>query len=184
MSCLSTDRRYQPTRAYQSNDNVMTPPRLATALVATLRPSGTILEPCAGTGNFVAALTPFGTVLTCERDRGQNFFAWTDRVDWIFTNPPWSQFRAFLTHALEVADHVAFLVTINHMFTRARRASMRRAGFGLERVIEFDSPCEWPQTGFQLGMVLLSRGYQGACHVEQMLYESSKAEPPGFVNGR
>ena len=45
---------------------------------------------------------------------------------------------------------------------------VRRAGFGLERIIEFDAPREWPSTGFQLGMVLLTRGYLGACTVEPL----------------
>jgi tRNA G10 N-methylase Trm11 len=77
-----TSLRSQPTRAYVSNDNVMTPPALARALVAAIRPKETILEPCAGTGNFVRALKPYGRVLSCEIERGQNFFEWTQRVNW------------------------------------------------------------------------------------------------------
>ena len=41
-------------------------------------------------------------------------------MDWIITNPPWSQIRRFLQHALSLADHVVFLFTINHLWTRAR----------------------------------------------------------------
>jgi hypothetical protein len=73
----------------------MTPPRLAETLVQRLQPSGTMLEPCAGSGAFVRALRPFGRVLSCEIDHGSDFLEWTQRVDWIITNPPWSQFRAF-----------------------------------------------------------------------------------------
>jgi hypothetical protein len=65
----------------------MTPPALARALVRALQPSGTILEPCAGTGNFVKALRPYGQVSSCEIDRGADFLAWTEHVDWIVTNP-------------------------------------------------------------------------------------------------
>ncbi len=169
-----TSLRHQPTRAYVSNDAVMTPPRLARALVAALRPSGTILEPCAGTGNFVKALRPYGSVSTCEISRGQNFLAWTDHVDWIVTNPPWSQYRAFLAHALTVSDHVAFVSTLNHLWTKSRRELVRRAGFGIARILEFDAPREWPATGFQLGMVLLTRGYDGPCTVERLTKERIK----------
>jgi hypothetical protein len=49
----------QPLRSYQSNDKVMTPPRLARALAKAIKPSGLILEPCAGSGNFVRALKPY-----------------------------------------------------------------------------------------------------------------------------
>lgn len=146
----------------------MTPPRLARALVRALQPSGTILEPCAGSGTFVRALRPCGQVRTCEIDRGRDFFHWTEHVDWIVTNPPWSQFRAFLAHCLQVADRVALLGSINHFWTRHRRELVRRAGFGIEKIIEFPAPKEWPATGFQLGMVLLTRGYQGGCAVERL----------------
>jgi len=56
--------------------------------------------------------------------------------------------------------------TLNHLWTTSRRELVRRACFGLEKIIEFDAPREWPSTGFQLGMVLLTRGYHGPCAVE------------------
>jgi predicted RNA methylase len=143
----------------------MTPPALARALVRALQPSGTILEPCAGTGNFVKALRPYGQVHSCEIDRGEDFLAWTQRVDWIVTNPPWSQFRAFLAHSLQIADRVAFVSTLNHLWTTARRQLVKDAGFGIEKLVEFDAPSTWQATGFQLGLVLLTRGYRGACTV-------------------
>ena len=165
-----TGLRSQPTRGYVSNDNVMTPPSLARALVRAVQPSGTILEPCAGTGNFVKALRPYGQVHSCEIDRGEDFLAWTQRVDWIVTNPPWSQFRDFLAHSLQIADRVAFVSTLNHLWTRARRQLVKDAGFGIEKIIEFDAPPTWQATGFQLGLVLLTRGYRGGCSVEPLAH--------------
>ena len=82
--------------------------------------------------------------------------------------PPWSQYRRFLTHALRVANHVALVSTLNHLWTRARRQAVRAAGFGLARLIEFDAPRPWPVTGFQLGVVLLVRGHTGPCTVERL----------------
>jgi hypothetical protein len=155
-------------RQHSGNDNLQTPPRLARALVAALQPSGRILEPCAGRGAFVRALRPFGNVASCEIDRGLDFFEWSEKVDWVITNPPWSQYARFLAHGLEVADRVAFVSTLNHLWTKSRRDLVRRAGFGIERIIEFDVPKEWPSTGFQLGMVLLTRGHDGACNLEQL----------------
>jgi hypothetical protein len=76
------------------------------------QPSGTILEPCSGRGAFVRALRSYGQVHSCEIDRGSDFFQWTEHVDWIVTNPPWSQYRPFLDHALRVADRVAFVSTL------------------------------------------------------------------------
>lgn len=177
--------RLQPNRDYVSDDVVQTPPALARRLVAHFRPRGRILEPCAGEGNFLKALRahvrsselrrlssalgrpssirtalPSG-VSWCEVKRGTDFFAWTQRVDWIVTNPPWSQIRKFLQHALSLADHVVFLLTINHLWTRARLRDVKAAGFGVREIVLLDTPKSFPQSGFQLGAVYLRRRWNG-----------------------
>lgn len=146
----------QPNRNYTSNDQVMTPEPLARALCAAIRPSGTILEPCAGDGAFVAALRPYGEVLTCEADT--DFLAYQSRVEWIVTNPPWSQFAPFLRQAMTVADHVAFLVTVNHFWTTRRVRDVREAGFFYQRLLLIPRwPTTWPGSGFQLGCMVLGK---------------------------
>lgn len=97
----------------------------------------------------------------CEIKRGRDFFAWHEKVDWVVTNPPWSQFREFLRHAMEVSDNVVFLVTINHLWTRARIRDVTTAGFGLKEIVMVDTPATFPPLGFQLGAVHLSRGWKG-----------------------
>lgn len=193
--------RLQPNRDYVSNDNIQTPLALARRLVAHFAPSGRILEPCSGDGNFLRALraharvhnarngfprrskpsavvsktsvpslnfqpstlnSPRGTsVAWCEVQRRRDFFAWNQPIDWIITNPPWSQIRRFLQHAMAHADHVVFLCTINHVWTRARLRDIRSAGFGLREIVIFDTPRSFPQLGFQLGAVFLARGWTG-----------------------
>jgi hypothetical protein len=100
-------------------------------------------------------------VYACEIKRGTDFFAWTQRVDWIVTNPPWSQIRKFLQHALRLADHVVFLLTINHLWTRARLRDVKAAGFGVREIVLLDTPKSFPQSGFQLGAVYLRRRWTG-----------------------
>jgi hypothetical protein len=69
----------------------------------------------------VEALRPYARQLhTCEVEHGANFFDWSDRVDWVFGNPPWSQLRDFLIHSMEIAKHVVFITTVNHFWTRNR----------------------------------------------------------------
>src|ERR1043166_3962728 len=141
--------RLQPNRDYISDDVVQTPPALARRLVEHFQPRGHILEPCAGEGNFLRAIRAYLRATTrqritrsasqlavavrgssrvtrhsslswCEIKAGRDFFAWTEKVDWIVTNPPWSQIRAFLRHGMKVADNIVFLLTINHVWTKAR----------------------------------------------------------------
>ncbi|MSU72083.1 MAG: hypothetical protein EXS43_07035 [Opitutus sp.] len=151
--------RSQPNRNYVSNDEVQTPPELARRLVKHFRPWGRILEPCRGDGNFLAAL-PRRTVW-CEIKAGRDFFAWDRKVDWIITNPPWSEIRLFLQHAMRYSDHVVFLLTINHVWTRARVRDIRNAGFGIREIVLVDMPASFPQSGFQLGAVYVARGWKG-----------------------
>jgi hypothetical protein len=146
----------------------MTPLPVARAIVNALRPSGTMLEPFAGDGSFVKALKPYGRVRWCEIDRGRDFFAWTQPVDWIISNPPWSQFRAALDHALTLADHVVFLVTVNHWWTRARVRSVRDAGFGYRDLLLIDTPVTFNATGFQLGAMHVERGYRGRLSIREL----------------
>ena len=47
--------RSQPNRDYVSNDDIQTPLALARRLVAHFQPTGKILEPCRGHGNFLKA---------------------------------------------------------------------------------------------------------------------------------
>ncbi len=102
--------RLQPNRNYVSNDDIQTPPLLARRLVQHFRPRGRILEPCKGAGNFLKQLPK--SAAWCEIKDGRDFFAWTQKVDWIITNPPWSQLRRFLQQAMTVADHVVFLISL------------------------------------------------------------------------
>jgi hypothetical protein len=147
--------KYQPNRNYVSNDDIETPEELAREIVEHFKPSGRILEPCCGNGVFLRYL-PSDTDW-CEIKRGRDFFKWTERVDWIITNPPWSQIRRFLQHSMEMADHVVFLMTINHLWTRARLRDIHQAGFSIREICTVATPEEFPQLGFQLGVVHLAR---------------------------
>lgn len=150
--------RAQPNRNYVSNDEVQTPVELAQRLVEHFQPKGRILEPCCGDGHFLRFLPG---AEWCEIKEGRDFLTWEGKVDWIVTNPPWSEIRAFLGKAMSVSDHVVFLLTVNHVWTRARVRDIRDAGFGLKEIVLVDMPDSFPQSGFQLGAVYVARGWTG-----------------------
>ncbi len=152
--------RFQPNRDYVSNDDVQTPPALARLLVRHFQPGGKVLEPCRGRGNVFRAL-PLGA-MWCEVKCGRDFLEWNESVDWILTNPPWSLMRKFLQHAMRVSDHVVFLMTVNHLWTKARIRDIRAAHFGIKEIVLVDMPRTFPQSGFQLGAVHLKRGWKGS----------------------
>ena len=150
------------------NDRVMTPPALAKAIVKEVYPVGLVLEPCRGTGNIFKEL-PQGAEW-CEIDEGKDFFKWTEKVDWIVTNPPFSQWRKFLKHSMEVAEvGIAFLCTINHLWLKARMRDIREAGWQIQSIYTIDGPIEgWPQSGFQVGVIVLRKVNMvvgGSCYI-------------------
>jgi hypothetical protein len=143
------------------NDCVNTPLELAEEVVRFVRPSGIVLEPCSGSGNFVKALKEFKNVTQVEHgdlQTGYDFFEETREFDYIVTNPPWSKARPFLQHAMKLTDRICFLITINHFLgLKARFRDMEQAGFWVTDVKLFDTPKEFPQSGFQLGAVVIQR---------------------------
>ncbi len=148
-------------------DCVNTPDDLAQRIVAHFLPQikGRILEPCEGGGAFTRAFAQSGLteVTALEIQRGSDFFAFHEKVNWIITNPPWSLARRFFWHSYELADDIIFLITLHHLFSlRARIEDTERAGFGIKEVLLCKTPpLPWPQGGFQLAAVHLRRSYNG-----------------------
>lgn len=150
--------KYQPNRDYVSNDVVQTPTHLAKRIVEHFKPSGRILEPCKGEGNFLRYMPGASW---CEISEGRDFFAWNQPVDWIVTNPPWSQIRAFLQHGMSLAENIVFLITVNHIWTKARIRDIYSSGYGLKEICLVEMPESFPQSGFQLGAIHIQRGWRG-----------------------
>jgi len=145
------------------NDKVYTPLHLAklsvefTIEVLSLPSTSTILEPSSGTGAFLNALDGC-KVESCEIDLGTNFFDYKKRVDLIITNPPWSQTRKFLNHAMCLSDNISFLIPLNHILgLKARMRDMAQMGFWVTDVLLVDTPKEFPQSGFQLAIVIIRK---------------------------
>lgn len=149
----------QPNRNYKSNDIVYTPIELAQYILEHFNPQGFILEPCKGNGAFYNLMCEPKDY--CEIAENKDFFEYTQHVDWIVTNPPWSLFRKFLEHSMNIADNIVFLITINHMWTKARIRMIQNASFGIKEILLLNTPNNFPQSGFQLGAIHLQKGYSG-----------------------
>jgi len=145
----------QANRNYVSNDDINTPEYLCEKIIKHFIPTGKILEPCKGSGNFLKFL-PENTYW-CEIKENRDFFDFLQKINWIITNPPWSQMRKFLQHSLSLSKNVVFLMTINHLWTKARLRDIKEADFG----IMVDTPTTFPPLGFQVGVIHLQKYYSG-----------------------
>lgn len=158
------------------NDRIYTPRYIANGLVKHFKPSGYMLEPCAGRRDYQpfydALKLQSGPVGWCEIDLGRDFFEWAVSVDWIVTNPPWGKFRRFLQHSMEVADNIVFLCLTNAWYMKARQRDIKEAGFGLVEIVHIETPPPpWPQAGFQLGAGWLRRGWSGSTYVHDLVID-------------
>lgn len=147
--------------ALDPGDVVYTPDWVARDMVEYFKPSGRILEPCCGDGVFLKYL-PAGTEW-CEIERGRDFFAWHDRVDWCFGNPPFSTINKWLEHSFTCAKNVLYLMPMNKPFNSMFRLqqileygnirSIRAYGHGSLFGMDY---------GFAVGAFHFQRGYTGA----------------------
>jgi hypothetical protein len=154
-------------------DTVYTPAWAARDMVRYFKPVGAILEPCAGKGAFLEWL-PVSTK-SCELDEGSDFFKWSEKVDWIITNPPYSKLRGFMIHAFSLANDVALLVPARNVFSGY--GTVREAAtFGRMKHIR------WYGTGNKLGFPMgnaiaaihWQRGWSGLCN--ESFYEDDQAD--------
>jgi hypothetical protein len=158
----------QPNRNYKSNDRIMTPLYLAELIVNYFNPKGIILEPCKGTENFLKCL-PANT-LWCEIDEGKDFFIFKEKVNWIITNPPWSKIRDFLYHSMELSNNIVFLMTINHLWTKARLRDMKQMNFGIKEILMIPEKTEdFPQTGFRCAAIHIQKNYKGKIKLSELI---------------
>jgi hypothetical protein len=95
-------------------DRVYTPSWVAEDMVRWFQPTGKILEPFRGTGVFTQLIPD---AFWCEIDEGRNFFSWTERVDWVISNPPYSLTRECFNHAFRICDDLVFLVPLRNVFS-------------------------------------------------------------------
>lgn len=162
----------QPNRNYVSNDVVQTPSLLCKLIVEHFKPTGNVIEPCSGEGNFVEAIKNYNwsfpdlkSITEFEISKGTDFLTHfpDKKYDWLISNFPWSDIRTFLAHSMKVSNNIVTVLTINHIFTKARMRDITEHGFGIKEIMLIDYPKEWPPSGFQLGVVHLKKKYKGKC---------------------
>jgi len=144
------------------NDVVFTPDNIAKYIVELFEPKGKILEPCSGEGAFLKYMS---TAEWCEITKGRDFFDYKGKVDWIVTNPPYSNFDRFLSHSMKVADNIVFLVPIAKMLKSWGIISKIARYGGIKKVwFTKASKCGFP-FGFPVGAFHLKRNYKGQTEI-------------------
>ncbi|MPQ95267.1 hypothetical protein F8R15_15755 [Thioclava sp. JE_KL1] len=148
----------------------MTPPDLAKAIIEHFSHAmaGRVLDPSRGEGAFFDHFPDNLERHWCEISEGRDFLSWADQVEWVVTNPPWSELRAFTHHAMQVSENIVWLAPLTNLTTKARLRDLKEAGFGIAELLFVDTPKGWPQSGFQIVAAHLKKGYAGYWKVTQL----------------
>jgi len=103
----------------------------------------------------------------CEIREGRDFYNWTEPVDWIVSNPPYSIFSDFLRHSFTVANDIVYLIPINKAFNSEKMMKQIWAWGGIKSVLVVGGGASlgFP-IGFCIGAVHFRKGYRGGMTVE------------------
>ena len=115
------------------NDVIYTP--LPVALIAIEMANiqdETVLDPCKGAGVFYDNLP--GKKHYCEITEGKDFYDWTEPVDVIIGNPPFSQWNKWIQHTLTICKKRFVYVMGATNLTGRRLQWILDAGFGITKI--------------------------------------------------
>ena len=152
----------QPALLYVATqkDVVYTPLKLATDMVEFFKPAGLCLDPCAGDGVFLNLL-PNGSEW-CEIEKGRDFYAWLNQVDWIISNPPYSNLLAWIRHSFKVANDIVYLMPSHRVFASAEFLDDLFNWGGIVHIRRYGTGTQWGFSfGYALAAVHYRKGYKG-----------------------
>ncbi len=151
------------------NDVVFTPEWLAEHICKLFPISGKVLEPCKGEGAFLKYLPKDSD--WCEIVEGKNFYDYDNKVDWIVTNPPYSDFNRFLSHSFEIAENIVLLVPVAKMFKSMGTLKSIFDYGGFVSIFPLPASKAGFPFGFPCGVYYLKRNYRGNTKIELLVHE-------------
>lgn len=149
--------------ALDPQDVVYTPDWVVFDMVAWFKPSGKVLEPCAGDGAF---LKYYPDAEWCEIEKGRDFFQWDKQVDWMIGNPPYKQIKQWLEHSFAYASNVLYLIPMNSPFNSMERMRVIHAYGNIKAIRAYGNGSIFGMDyGFAVGAFWFQRGYKGKTEI-------------------
>lgn len=148
------------------NDVVFTPDWLAKQIVGMFPISGKVLEPCKGEGAFLNHL-PSDTDW-CEITEGKNYYDYNNQVDWIVTNPPYSDYNRFLSHSFNISENIVLLVPFSKMFKSMGTIKSILDYGGMVSIDVLPASKAGFPFGFPCAIYYLKRNYKGETKIKML----------------
>jgi hypothetical protein len=154
----------------KKEDIVYTPDWVARDIVRFYNPVGKCLDPCLGEGAFFRYL-PSGSDW-CEIKKGKDFFKYTEPVDWIVGNPPYSIFKEWLLHSFKIAQNIVYLIPIVKPYQSfGLICEIYKYGGIVHNYILGNGRQLGFEFGFAVGAIHFQRGYRGGTVTTIALYK-------------
>lgn len=125
----------KPKYAHSDRDRIWTPEALAQQLIRKI-PSDTgdsWCDPCYGTGEFFNYF-PEGENEWYEIDMGRDYFEHTEKFDWVVTNIPFSQPKAFIEKMSEDCIKGFGILCLDNSMTVTRLKQLENKGLFVHSV--------------------------------------------------
>ena len=143
------------------SDVHFTKPHVAKAIVRHFAPTGKTLEPFRGSGVFYREL-PQGT-LWCEIEDNRDFYDFNEQVDWIVTNPTWSDLTKVMDHAFSISQNTVLLIPLSKLYSSVPRMDLVRKLAGVKEQLILGSGRDIGfDLGFPMAAIHFERGYHGS----------------------
>ena len=133
-SFVSTSKQIQSKQNKKSpNDIIYTPKSVALKMIemCNITPNMKVLDPSKGAGVFYDNL-PECHKDWCEITDNKDFFSYTNKVDCIVGNPPYSLWSKWLEHTMKLTDKFCYIFG-NFNLTDDRLRNILNAGYGITK---------------------------------------------------
>ena len=149
-------------QSHSQSDVVFTPDIVAQDIIGYFNPTGIVLDPCKGDGSFYRNYPVGVQSRYCEISEGLDFFNFTEKVNWIIGNPPYSVFFDFMKHSYQIADDIVYLVPTNKVFQSWKLMKSIQSYGGIRSMLVYGSGhlVGFP-FGFSVGAFHFRKGYKG-----------------------
>lgn len=143
------------------SDFVITPDWCARDIMEYYAPTGKLLDPCAGLNRVFYNLMPKNSDW-CEIQDGKNFFEYTNKVDWIIGNPPYSIFKQWMEHSYKISDNIVYLLPTFKIFNALGLCRLYSVNGWIKHIRFYDvgKNIDWAR-GRPIVAVHFKKGYKG-----------------------
>ena len=151
---------------HKPNDKIFTPLHISKLIIDKFNLNGKVLDPFKGDGSFYNQFPINIEKDWCEIDEGRDFFNYTEKVDWIISNPPYSILEEVLEHSFKICDNIVYLVPLSKVVSSMGRIRRIDKFGGVPYIyIIGASKCGFP-FGFPCCAIYFKRDYKGETKIE------------------